>query len=528
MKLHSKDCKLCSNTNPELMPALSVCMIVKNEEKYLRDCLNSLLPVSPEIIIVDTGSTDATKNIAAEFAVRLYDMPWRNNFSDARNFALSKASGRWILYIDADERLSPQSTRELARIVKSDDLAGIYCNLQSVDSKGGRPNMMKYIRLFHSHPDIRFKGRVHEQIFGSLYENGYSIHDSGIKLIHLGYDVSREELKSKAERNLKLLLEDYNDQKDGYTAFQIASSYGMMQDNAKATEYFKSSLTDSSLAPHYNAHANRFLAAIALENNDVPLASKLISDALNANANAPLVNMIAAKICFRLNDIQSGFDYFLKGFNNNLDLLQGRTVSPFDIMIDPVELALEGISYAVNYQNLPVIEFYLRQLEKSGGNADASVKKETGILRKFFSNTFLSPAEIDFLICLFQGGKEEVYCELITRIPNKSYALKLLSGLHDNFQSSQISAALSLLYEQTGDEKNALQFATASLSSNSRNLPLLLRTVSLLIKADRIEDCFILLSDSKDIFKENTAQVQIIDSVINKIQALVNTVPENK
>ncbi len=510
------------------MPDLSVCMIVKNEEKYLRDCLKSLLPVSPEFIIVDTGSTDATKRIANEFSVKLFDMPWNNNFSYTRNYALSKATGKWIFYIDADERLSSKSIKELLHIVKSNIFAGIYCNLQSVDKQGGRPNVMKYIRLFRAHPDIRFKGRVHEQIFGSLNEQGYSIHDSGIKLIHLGYDVPREQLEAKAERNLILLLEDFNEIKDGYTAFQIASSYAVMQHNTKAAEYFEYCLTDASLASHYNAHANRFLAAVALEKNDVDSASRFILSALEANPDAPLVNVIAAKVCFRKNELLPGFDFYLKGYKNNLALLQGKAVSPFDIMIDPAELALQGISFSVRYQNLPALEFYLNELEISEGNSDDSIKKETRILRKFFSNTTLSSSELDFLISLFIEGKNEVYCELIARLPNKSFALDLLSGLYKKSSDSYIAEALSLLYEETGNELLAMQFASESLTARPKNLSLLLRKISILIRENKIDDCISILADSKEIFKDDVSKIQIIDSVIKKINNLVNAVTITK
>ncbi|RLB04217.1 MAG: glycosyltransferase, partial [Deltaproteobacteria bacterium] len=90
-------------------PRLSVCMIVKNEEKMLPKCLESIREVADEIIIVDTGSTDNTVAIAESFGAKVYFHPWEKDFSKHRNQSLSYATGDWILQIDADETLEPES-----------------------------------------------------------------------------------------------------------------------------------------------------------------------------------------------------------------------------------------------------------------------------------------------------------------------------------------------------------------------------------------------------------------------------------
>ena len=99
------------------MITISVCMIVKNEEAMLRDCLKSIAPVADEIIIADTGSTDRTKEIAAEFTDKIYDFPWIDDFSAARNFVFSKATKEYIYTADADEVLDEKNI-ELFKKVK--------------------------------------------------------------------------------------------------------------------------------------------------------------------------------------------------------------------------------------------------------------------------------------------------------------------------------------------------------------------------------------------------------------------------
>ena len=95
---------------------ISLCMIVRNEESYLPECLESVADVVNEIIIVDTGSTDNTKKIAESFGATVFDFTWVDDFSKARNYSLSKASNDWILYLDADERLDKNSINELVEL----------------------------------------------------------------------------------------------------------------------------------------------------------------------------------------------------------------------------------------------------------------------------------------------------------------------------------------------------------------------------------------------------------------------------
>ncbi|MEM5687393.1 glycosyltransferase family 2 protein [Bacillus cereus] len=102
-----------------MKPFISACLIVKNEEDMLRKCLESLQPVVDEIIIVDTGSTDSTKQISKEFTEKVFDYKWTNDFAEARNFAATKAESEWIIAIDADECVDPDNFREALQIIKN-------------------------------------------------------------------------------------------------------------------------------------------------------------------------------------------------------------------------------------------------------------------------------------------------------------------------------------------------------------------------------------------------------------------------
>lgn len=180
----------------------SASMIVRNEEKFLEGCLESIKDVVDEIVIVDTGSTDATREIAARYGARVFDFPWTGNFSAARNRALEHCRGGWILYIDADERLRPVSREEVRRVLSDTSNAAYTVRFHPI---GGYTAYKEY-RIFRNDPRIRFYSRIHETIFPSIEkfmeQEGLGIGDSALAIDHTGYD---GELTHKHERNLPLL-----------------------------------------------------------------------------------------------------------------------------------------------------------------------------------------------------------------------------------------------------------------------------------------------------------------------------------
>lgn len=181
---------------------LSACLIVKNEEKFLEGCLLSLDGLVDEIVVVDTGSTDRTREIAAAHDARLHDFPWRDDFAAARNHALDLARGEWILYIDADERLRPASRPAFSAQLANRWYAAYYVLLHP------RPGFTAYweMRLFRNDSRIRFRGIIHENIWPGIHAyrvaQGGRIGRSSLVLDHEGYERDQQ---AKHQRNLPLL-----------------------------------------------------------------------------------------------------------------------------------------------------------------------------------------------------------------------------------------------------------------------------------------------------------------------------------
>lgn len=186
---------------------LSVCLIVRDEALDLPRCLASVRGVADEVVVVDTGSTDGTLEIAAAAGARVVHATWEDDFSSARNVALSHARGRWILVIDADEELEPESAARLRSELEHTAAAGLQPTVRNLTPPGDlvRWRDVRITRLFRSDPSHRYEGRIHEQIAGSLRRAGGRIIETDLVIIHHGYARPTAQGGSRVERNLGML-----------------------------------------------------------------------------------------------------------------------------------------------------------------------------------------------------------------------------------------------------------------------------------------------------------------------------------
>lgn len=178
------------------MKTLSLCMIVKNEEKILDRCLNSINDIVDEIVIVDTGSTDNTKNIAYKYTDKVYDFEWVYDFSKARNYSFSKATGDYIIWLDADDVILPEDYIKLKKLKeKMDGTVDIYMLNYNYaqDELGNCTIMQKRERILQREKNYEWISPIHEVIVPTG-----NIVDVDITVTH-----KKEEIKD-LERNLKI------------------------------------------------------------------------------------------------------------------------------------------------------------------------------------------------------------------------------------------------------------------------------------------------------------------------------------
>ncbi len=182
-------------------------MIVKNEERHLARCLESVRRHVDEIVIVDTGSTDKTLEIASLYGAKLSFFSWTGDFSEARNYALSLVQGPWVLWLDADEELAlPEKKADLKAECSKTDGAAFLVPIRNFHQDGSF-DIHHAVRLFRKVNGIRFEGKAHEGVDAWLLRFGARIVPANFVINHYGYAVNPEEIREKLLRNLRSLRE---------------------------------------------------------------------------------------------------------------------------------------------------------------------------------------------------------------------------------------------------------------------------------------------------------------------------------
>ncbi len=223
---------------------ISVCIITKNEETRIERCLASLKPYGFEIVVVDTGSTDRTREIAARYADKLLDFIWCDDFSAARNFSLEHASNDYVLILDCDETvLSLDATAVDALIGAHPDAVGLIARDNHYTSNGTDSVYQDRVeRLFHRR-QYHYESPIHEQVTNNRTGMAYESYDLPVTVDHSGYTGTQEELRAKVERNNALLLQELQKTPaDPYLYFQIGQSYNMICDYENAYDYYRQAL----------------------------------------------------------------------------------------------------------------------------------------------------------------------------------------------------------------------------------------------------------------------------------------------
>jgi tetratricopeptide (TPR) repeat protein len=220
---------------------LSVCMIVKNEADFLARCLKSIQPVADQIVVVDTGSDDGTREVATTFGATLIEVQWRDDFAWARNISLDHASSAWILWLDADDVVPHESLAKIEALKRSipNRVYGLIVRNQRPNNTGTE---FVQARMFPNRPDIRFERKVHEQMMPSALRLGMTMEKTDVVVEHHGY-ADPETLKHKSRRNIGLMLQEYDSaHPDPVTAVEIADSFQLIDELTDAEKWYRTVL----------------------------------------------------------------------------------------------------------------------------------------------------------------------------------------------------------------------------------------------------------------------------------------------
>ncbi len=253
-------------------------MIVKNEEKNICRALTWAKDIVFEQIVVDTGSTDRTVELAEEMGAKVYHFKWIDDFAAAKNYAIEQASGDWIAFLDADEYMNPEDAKRLVRlleqlsVLKKGEKIPLFvrCALVNLDDKGRPFDVTVQDRIFRNRKDMRYHGKIHEQI--RMPGNGqftFVNAQSRLSIYHTGYNAPVYEETGKLQRNIRQLEEEVRQNPENYEAWSyLGDSQKTMGDKESAKYSFRKALEgewEQKLSPHVLVRAKSGLMAVLAE-----------------------------------------------------------------------------------------------------------------------------------------------------------------------------------------------------------------------------------------------------------------------
>lgn len=273
---------------------VSLCMIVKNEERVLDRCLASVAHLVNEIIIVDTGSTDTTVDIARKYTSKVYEFEWIDDFSAARNYAAEKATGDWILVLDADEYIDEENYEEFIQGLKEDNSQYDTYGVKILNFTGlyGETLIQNYHdRVYKNNGKIVYYRSIHEQL---KHIQGEELKGNVAKLIvfHSGYMNKIVQEKEKNERNKELIDKEMKESTNAFDYFNLGNEYYSLGEYQEALKAYMTA---------YNMKANHELSWVSttvVQIISVLIQLKRYNDALNVIEDATLLYPGASEFLF--------------------------------------------------------------------------------------------------------------------------------------------------------------------------------------------------------------------------------------
>ena len=211
---------------------LSVCLIVRDNETTIGAALESIRPYVDEIVVVDTGSKDRTPEICRQYGVRPFEFPWCDDFSAARNESLEHAQGEWLFWMDSDDTISPECGRQLRELADGPHADNVLGYVMQVHCPGPGPDgrhdvtIVDHVKLIRNRPELRFEGRIHEQLLPAIRRAGGDVAWTDIHVVHSGSDHSPAGWQRKLERDLRILhLELADTPNHPFVLFNLGMTY---------------------------------------------------------------------------------------------------------------------------------------------------------------------------------------------------------------------------------------------------------------------------------------------------------------
>ncbi|VBB05477.1 nucleotide-diphospho-sugar transferases [Lucifera butyrica] len=328
---------------------ISLCMIVKNETDTLAACLDSVKGLVNEIILVDTGSTDQTVELARSFGATVFSCPWQGDFAAARNFSLAQASGNWLLVLDADETLAPGSPAILLQEIRQPGVEGFYIPIRNFIADGHTYVADQAVRLFRNKPAYRFTGAIHEQVAGSIQDtnHGQGLAVSQATILHRGYLAAVIQRKEKQARNITLLKSALaSAPSDPFLLYSLAAEYMQAEDFNQAENLLHQSLSHMHGTEGFGAPALYALLFCLYQNKKWEELSRLLADALRSNPENANLFFFRGLLAAASNDAPAALADFATAARQGADTVPRHYIAT---LCGNLCLALEDWPQAANW-----------------------------------------------------------------------------------------------------------------------------------------------------------------------------------
>ncbi len=364
------------------MTKLSLCMIVKNEEANLSKCLESVQNIVDEMVVMDTGSTDKTIEIAQKFGAVVPTFDWGDDFAEARNEALKYVTGDWVLILDADEVLNKKVAPQIKEAIAKEE--NLVVNLVRHEIGASQSPYSLVSRLFRKHPEVNFSRPYHAIIDDSVVEllkkeSHWKIVDlPAITVFHYGYTpgaIASLDKYNRAQKAMESFLEKHPN--DPYTCSKLGALYFQIGKEKQAVKLLKQALKSNKADSHVLFEIHYHLGNIYAKTKDNKKAIKHYQKAIEQKIMGPLklgaYNNLGV-VLQSMGDLKNAAQAYETTLKIDPSFITGyynfaMVLSTMGRLADAVTIYEKLISlspnYASAYQNLGVVLFKLKKLPES-------------------------------------------------------------------------------------------------------------------------------------------------------------------
>ena len=315
--------------------SLSLCMIVKNEAEGLEKCLSTARPHVDEIVVIDTGSTDGTQDIARRYADVYEEIEWPDSFAAARNHSLELATRDFIIILDGDEFLPDPLHWRRIRKALAENVACLRMPVRNLLPEGQliAADRMWQERVFRNAPEIRYEGRVHNQLYNGLVayaeRTGHGVAKVDAEIIHTGYAHSTAKMKDKYATRLHLLKHEFSnaasERHRAYYGYQLGVVHYVMEDFEKVLDLYGQ--LDFEHLEEGNAFYTHLLAAQSALRLGLPGRALIhCNRMLELNRQEPVAYQITGLALLQGHQFADGLLMLLEAMSMNSDAGQARFV----------------------------------------------------------------------------------------------------------------------------------------------------------------------------------------------------------